>query len=145
MARPIRTIAVALLAVSPALAISACKEVEATESSHYEPAKLSAIKDSDVQRVTFTAVGAKRIGLEMGEVRASRRGPFIPHASVIYDAEGKVFTYTSPKRLTFVRHEIVVDRIDGDRVLLTKGPSIGTKVVTVGAAEVLGSEFEVGH
>ena len=145
MAHPIRTIAVALLAVSPALAISACKEVEATESSHYEPAKLAATKDGDVQQVTFTAVGAERIGLKMGEVRASQRGPVIPYASVIYNAEGKAFAYTSPKPLTFVRHEIVVDRIDGDRVVLIKGPSIGTKVVTVGAAEVLGSEFEVGH
>ena len=145
MRRPGRSLAVALLAIVPALAVSACKEVEEAESSHYEPAKLSAIKGTDVQRVTFTKLGAERIGLELGEVRASRHGPVIPYAAVIYDAEGKAFAYTSPKPLTFVRREIVVRRIEGDRVYLAKGPSIGTRVVTVGAAEVLGSEFEVGH
>jgi hypothetical protein len=145
MRRPTRTVAVALLAIGPALAMSACKEVEEAETSHYEPATLAAIKGSDVQQVTFTEVGAKRVGLEMGAVRASKRGRVLPHASVIYNAEGKAFVYTSPKPLTFVRREIVVHRIVGDRVYLTEGPPIGTKVVTVGAAEVLGSEFEVGH
>jgi hypothetical protein len=36
-----------------------------------------------------------------------------------------------------------VDRIEGDRVLLTDGPPAGTKVVTVGVTEVYGTELEV--
>lgn len=145
MARAARAIAVAVLAAGLAWALSACEEVEVTESAHYEPAKLAPIKGTDVQRVTFTAEGARRVGLRLGEVRASRRGPIIPYAAVVYSAEGEAFTYTSPKPLTFVRRQIVINRIEGDRVLLTKGPAVGTKVVTVGAAEVLGSEFEVDH
>jgi hypothetical protein len=145
MPRQRRATALALLAIAPALALGACAEAEPAETSHYEPAKLAAIKDSDVKQVTFTAEGAKRVGLEFGEVRSTEGGPVIPYASILYDAKGSTFTYTSPKPLTFVRQEIVVRRIDGNNVQLAKGPPIGTKVVTVGATEVLGSEFEVGH
>ena len=42
-----------------------------------------------------------------------------------------------------MRAEVKVDRIDGDRVLLSEGPPAGTKVVTVGAAEVYGAELEI--
>jgi len=44
-----------------------------------------------------------------------------------------------------VRQEISIDRVDGDSVMLSDGPPAGTEVVTVGAAEVYGSEFEVAH
>jgi len=44
-----------------------------------------------------------------------------------------------------VRQEIEIDRVDGDSVMLSDGPPAGTKVVTVGAAEVWGTEFEVAH
>jgi hypothetical protein len=36
-------------------------------------------------------------------------------------------------------------RIDGDRAILSDGPAPGTEVVTVGAAELLGTEYEVGE
>ena len=39
--------------------------------------------------------------------------------------------------------EIRVDRIAGDRVLLEDGPPAGTKVVTVGAGEVYGTELDI--
>jgi len=42
----------------------------------------------------------------------------------------------------FMRHRIVVDRIDGDKVVLSDSPAVGTEVVIVGAAELYGSEFE---
>jgi len=42
---------------------------------------------------------------------------------------------------------VKVDRVEGDRVLLTRGPRPGTRVVTVGATEVYGAENEIegGH
>jgi hypothetical protein len=44
-----------------------------------------------------------------------------------------------------VRQKIVIDDVVGDSVMLFDGPPAGTEVVTVGAAEVYGSEFEVAH
>jgi hypothetical protein len=36
-----------------------------------------------------------------------------------------------------------VDRIQGTRAFLSRGPAAGTRVVTVGAAEVYGTELDV--
>ena len=49
------------------------------------------------------------------------------------------------EELVYVRAPIDVIRIDGDRALLSDGPPLGTEVVTVGAAELLGTEYEVGE
>ena len=62
---------------------------------------------------------------------------------MLYDAEGETFTYTSPSRLTFVRRPIDVARIAGAVALLEAGPPAGTAVVTVGAAELFGTEYGV--
>ena len=132
--------------VSPAACSEAASEYEEPETAgHYEPAELEPIKGTDVKRVKFSAEGAKRVGLQTVAIRQNGQGKIIPYAAVIYDPEGNTFTYTSPEPLTFVRKEVQIDRVDGDRVVLSDGPPAGTKVVTVGAAEVYGTEFEVAH
>lgn len=68
----------------------------------------------------------------------------IPYSAVAYDVEGRTWSYTSPKPLTFVRHPITVDYIDGDLAVLSEGPPPGTAVVMVGVAELLGAELGVG-
>jgi hypothetical protein len=68
----------------------------------------------------------------------------VPYASVIYDLNGDTWVYTSPESLAFVRNTVKVDYIDGDQVILTEGPAKGTKVVTVGVAELYGIEFGIG-
>jgi hypothetical protein len=79
----------------------------------------------------------------MGEVARHGVDPVVPYAAMLYDHEGATFVYQARGPLSFVRTPVVVDRIDGARVLLTKGPAPGTKVVTVGAAEVWGTEQDV--
>jgi hypothetical protein len=140
-----RRIAVAVAALLLlALPLSACKEVEEEEVSGYEPSKLEPVKGSgDLQRVTFTTEGAERVRLKTVPIRRNGGHEVVPYAALIYDPEGKTYVYTSPRRLSFVRAEIQVDRIDGDRVLLSDGPPAGTKVVTVGADEVYGAELDI--
>jgi hypothetical protein len=43
-----------------------------------------------------------------------------------------------------VRQRVGVARIDGDLAILGSGPAPGTAVVTVGVAELLGTELGVG-
>ena len=69
----------------------------------------------------------------------------VPHSSLIYGAHGETWVYTSPEPLTYVRHTVSVDYIEDDLAVLSDGPPAGTEVVSVGAAEVFGTEFEVGH
>jgi hypothetical protein len=69
----------------------------------------------------------------------------VPYGAVLYDSKGDTWVYTSPQPLVFVRHHITIDYIRGDQAVLLAGPPVGTRIVTVGAAELLGTEFEVGH
>ena len=123
-----------------ALPIAGCTEVETETATGYEPSTLEPVKgNDDLQRVKFTAEGARRVDLQTASVRRN----VVPYAALIYDPEGKTFVYTSPKPLEYLREEVKVDRIEGDRVLVSRGPPAGTEVVTVGAAEVYGTELEV--
>jgi hypothetical protein len=118
--------------------------VETETATGYEPSKLEPVKgNDDLQRVTFTEEGARRTGLQTAVVRRSGKRTVVPYAALLYDPEGKTYVYTSPKPLQFVRREVDVSRVEGDRVLLSEGPLAGTEIVTVGAAEVYGTELEV--
>jgi len=128
-------IALALALVAPALA--GCTEVESESASGYEPSKLANA------RVTFTPEAARRTGLRTGVVRRSGSGVAVPYAALLYGPDGRTYVYSSPRPLRYVRERVRVRRIHGDRVVLTRGPRAGTRVVTVGAAEVYGTELEV--
>jgi hypothetical protein len=108
------------------------------------PATVEAIGKTGLKRVVLTPNAAKRldihtarVGHELvnGELRA-----VIPYAAVLYDSDGKTWTYTNPKNLVFVRRDIHVDAIEGNRAVLADGPP-ATTVVTVGSAELWGIEY----
>jgi hypothetical protein len=140
-----RLLAAGVAVTLGALPLTGCAEVESGTVSGYEPSKLEPVKGSDdVKLVTFTREGAERTGLRTATVRRSGRHQVIPYRALIYDPHGTAYVYTSPRPLTFLRQRIVVDRVQGDRVLLSDGPPTGTAVVTVGAAEVYGTELEIG-
>jgi hypothetical protein len=124
-----------------------CSEVEETATSGYEPARLATVDGTERKRVTFTAEGARRTDLRTATVARRGRHLVVPYEALIYDGEGRGYVYTSPEPLTFLRAPVAVDRVQGDRVLLTDGPPPGTEVVTVGASEVYGAELEIagGH
>jgi hypothetical protein len=133
-----------LVSVAAAIALGSCTEVETESATGYEPAALEPVKGSeDLQRVTFTEEGAKRVGLKTAELSRNGTRLVAPYAALLYDPEGKTYVYTNPKPLEYLRAPVEVDRIEGDRVLLTDGPPAGTKVVTVGVTEVYGTELDV--
>jgi hypothetical protein len=119
------------------LPVGGCAEVESESAAGYEPAKL------ERSQVDFTAEAARRTGLRTGVVRRSGKRVTIPYASLLYGPEGNTYVYTSPRSLRYRKEEVRVARIEGDRALLSHGPAPGTAVVTVGAAEVYGTELEV--
>jgi hypothetical protein len=147
--RQLRAACAGLILIACVVSLSACGEASSgydyETASHHEPAKLEPIKGTDVHRVILDAEGAKRIGLQTAQIRQNGQGTVLPYDAVIYDADGETFTYTAPEPLTFVRQKIVIDHVVGDSAMLSDGPPAGTEVVTVGAAEVYGSEFEVAH
>jgi hypothetical protein len=142
MARRRRPLLLALGLAALALALSSCTQVEEFQSS-YEPSSVHPVKGSEIEQVRFTAEAARRAGVQLATVSRHAGRHVIPYAALIYDDEGETFTYVSPKPLEYLRTPIEVKRISGDRVLLAHGPPLGTRVVTVGAAEVYSAEFGV--
>ena len=63
---------------------------------------------------------------------------------MLHDAYGGTWVYEARPSHAFVRRRVSVrDQVDGLAVLDVGRPP-GTKVVTVGAAELFGTEFGVG-
>jgi hypothetical protein len=69
----------------------------------------------------------------------------VPYSAVIYDKHGNTWVYTNPETRVYIRHKISIIDIEGDKAFLSEGPPVGTEVVKVGAAELYGTEFKVGH
>ena len=144
MRRPPRRARLACAIGVLAAAFAGCSEVETEPSTGYEPSKLEPIRGGgDLQRVSFTAEGARRVGLRTASVRRDSGRRVVPYSALLYDPAGTTYVYTSPRPLVYMRTEVRVKRIEGDRVLLSEGPPVGTEIVTVGAAEVYGTELEV--
>ena len=68
----------------------------------------------------------------------------VPYSAVIYDLEGATWIYISPEPLTYLRELVTVDHIEGDMAVLVDGPATGTEVVTVGVAELYGTDTGIG-
>lgn len=68
----------------------------------------------------------------------------VPYSSVLYDLEGNTWVYTVPQALTYERRPITVEYIEGEDAVLMDGPPAGTTIVSVGVAELYGTEFGVG-
>ncbi|HJS69558.1 MAG TPA: hypothetical protein VJ744_02050 [Gaiellaceae bacterium] len=125
-----------------ALGVSACAEVPSNlvENNPYE---LEPIEGTDIQRVKLSDETAARIDLQTATVGTAGRRTAVPHMALIYNPDGEVFVYTRPEPQTYVRAPVTVRRVEGEQALLSDGPPAGTVVVTVGAAELLATEYEI--
>jgi hypothetical protein len=129
------------------LSLVGCAEVEDAAVDGYEPASLSSVAGTDFPLVAFTDEGAARTALETAAVQRSGRRVVVPYEALIYASDGTSYVYASPKPLTYQRSEVTIARIRGSRVLLSDGPPVGSRVVTVGASMVYGTELGIagGH
>jgi hypothetical protein len=109
------------------------------------PATASAVEGSKLKLLTLTEKAAARLDIQTGQVADSAGRMVTPYSSVMYDIGGGTWVYTVPKPLTYLRHSVVVDTISGDKAYLREGPPLGTSVVTVGVAELFGTEKGLGH
>jgi hypothetical protein len=125
------------------LLVAACGQ-GAAEDSPEEPAVVEPIEGSDLSRITLTEEAAERIGIETAPVTTEGGRTVVPLATVLYDATGQAWVYTNPEGHVFLRAPISVVDIQNDSALLSSGPPSDTAVVTVGVAELYGTELGVG-
>ena len=116
------------------------------EPQGIEAAVKEAIPGSELNRLTLTEQAVERLDLTTEPVAAGTgSGLEIPYSALIYDPAGDTWVYTNPEPLVFVRAPVEVDRIEGDVVHISDGPEPGTEIVTLGAAELFGAEFDTAH
>ncbi len=140
---------VALIAIG--LPLMGCKKDKVAEKHH--PAKVEESGTKGIMKVTLEARAAERIGLETAPIREEQvtlaggtvMRKVVPYGALMYDKKGDTWTFTNPEPLVFVRQHVVVERIDGNRVILAEGPPTGTVVATVGSALLMGAEHKYGH
>ena len=109
-----------------------------------DAARLVSVAGSDRPQVLLTDIAAARLGIKTDQVKAAVAPMLsIPVTALLYDKNGATWVYVSPSPLTYQRQPVTVARIAGNTAPLQSGPAVGTAVVTVGAAELLGAEFGV--
>lgn len=110
------------------------------------------IEGSELSRLTLTEKAVERLGIETAPVTEelivhsdARQRMTVPYSALLYDVQGRAWVYTNPEPRVYIRHEVKVDFIEGGKAILNEGPAPGTQIVSVGAAELYGTEYEVGH
>ncbi len=68
----------------------------------------------------------------------------VSYSAVIYDIHGGAWIYEHLPLHKFIRRRVEVDYVADDTAVLRRGPVPGTRIVTVGVAELFGTEFGVG-
>ena len=135
--------------------LTGCSVASAREDP--PPATVKSIPGSAVKQLNLTQQAVRRLGITTVAVRASRapthlpnphhgrpatyRG--IPYSAVVYDNDGSTWAFVNTAPRTYVRQRITVGAIQGSTAVLTAGPAYGAAVVTVGAPELLGTEYNI--
>lgn len=110
------------------------------------PSTVEPIAGTKLNRITLTQKAVERLDIRTAKVNTDATGAIVaPYAAVLYDINGSAWVYTNPEPFVYVRHPIVISSISGLNATLKEGPSVGTLVVIVGAAELYGAENGIGH
>ncbi|MFI8914681.1 efflux RND transporter permease subunit [Streptomyces sp. NPDC053513] len=133
--------------------LSACADSQssaapAAEHDEEPPAEIEKVPEGRIPRLTLAEDTVARLHITMEPLRQAPldgAGPpqtLIPLKAVVYDPEGKTFAFTSPKPFVYLRTPVELGRFGKDDAVVKSGLVKGTPVVTVGAAELLGIEYE---
>jgi RND family efflux transporter MFP subunit len=85
----------------------------------------------------------QKVGVTLAE-RSTVESLVVPWSAVLHDANGGAWVYENTGPQVYARRRVEVRRVTGSTAVLARGPAIGTKVVTAGAAELFGTEFSTG-
>jgi len=83
------------------------------------------------------------MGVTLAE-RATEESLVVPWSAILHDTTGGAWVYENIAPQQYARRRVEVRRVVNSRAVLARGPAVGTKVVTAGAAELFGTEFGTG-
>ncbi len=85
----------------------------------------------------------QKVGVTLAE-RDSEESLVVPWSAIVHDINGGAWVYENIAPQQYARRRVEVRRVVGSLAALARGPAVGAKVVTAGAAELFGAEFGVG-
>jgi hypothetical protein len=132
-----------VVAVTAALSLAGCAEIEVPMAEPYEPAALESTGPDQPAKVILTEEAVHRVALRTSEVGLRGRDLTVDYAALVFDKVGKpwVFTVVAPR--TYARAAVAIRTVEDNLVILSSGPPAGTEVVTVGAIELWGAELGI--
>lgn len=114
------------------------------------PAPPSADLDAATVDVFFEISGpdenlrpGQRVGVVL-RLRGEEQELVVPWSAVLFDIHGSAWVYENHTPGVYERRRVEVRCVVDDLAVLARGPAPGTPVVTVGAAELFGTEFGIG-
>jgi hypothetical protein len=127
-------------------ALPACAQPAAAPAAVGEaPAKVEKNATTGIAKLTLTENGMKRIDVKTEPVAAGTgTDVLLPYSALMYDSSGKTWVYANPVPRVYERQAVTVTKVEAGVVTASAGPAVGTAVVTVGAAELFGAEFNTG-
>ena len=138
-------LSVAGLVIGAAAILAGCATAAPAEAP---PALIKPVAGSQIPQLQLTERAVQRLGVVTQPVRQTATAghaarEIIPYSAVVYDTDGSTWTYVNTAARTYQRKPITVTEIDGGIAQLSAGPPAGAEVVTVGAAELLGTEYNI--
>jgi hypothetical protein len=138
-------LSVAGLVIGAAAILAGCATATPAQTP---PALIKPVAGSPIPQLQLTERAVQRLGILTQPVRPTTTAgqpahEVIPYSAVVYDTDGSTWAYVNTAARTYERKPITVSEIDGTTALLSAGPAAGTAVVTVGAAELLGTEYDI--
>ncbi len=85
----------------------------------------------------------QRLGVTL-PLTSRERGLTVPWSAVIHDVNGGAWVYERTSPRSFVRRPVEIRSVSDGIAVLGRGPKVGTNVVSVGVAELFGTEFGAG-
>jgi hypothetical protein len=141
----VRRLLLLIAAAAACAGVSACGSAEAQTDGTVPPAHLVPVSGGGGtgKAVVLTEDATHRIGLSTEPVVAAADNLVIPVTALVYDKDGGTWVFLATQPFTYERRAVAIAQISGDRAILRSGPTAGSRVVTVGAAELLGTEYGV--
>jgi hypothetical protein len=90
--------------------------------------------------VHLSQTAVDRLGLRTTAVTSVDGALVLPYGAVVYEPDGSSWAYVQTAARTYQREPIAIAGISGDTAVLSSGPPVGTLVVSLGGAELVGVE-----
>lgn len=97
----------------------------------------------ELSNTDFSYRPGQKVGVTLS-LKDTKQSLVVPYSSILYDMYGSSWVYLNTEPQVYVRQRVELYHVLDELAILSRGPAVGAKVVSAGAAELFGTEFGVG-